>query len=297
MLQKKLHKETDREGEWAKKKSLLTSITVSQTGACEVTKSFGGYIEKNNACASAFSNKSKSLLIFPNGPINRHAIAWIAELHCSKYTNLYPVLENQHVLENQPRIRMLAAVQALLAKLLAWLPTVVSHMQSFGPPDVEKHTETYKETTSSKWCKYDENNFAMGFTRVFFWVIRLSTGKTCIRKTDTVNRKGLGAPYMTSYRVAKTGKPPTVVNSSCFRNYDWDDAGKKAKNTVPQTLFHHPSVTHTLLRLQASEFFALQLDESTHIARHWTIDVLWTIDALNYWFFFFFPTWMKLIMD
>lgn len=126
MLQQKLHKETDREGEGAKKKSLLTSITVSQTGAREVTKSYRGYIEKNNACASAFSNKSNSLITFSNGPINRHAIAWLAELHCRKYTNLYPVLENQ------PRIRMLAAVQALLAKLLAWLPTVISHMQSFG---------------------------------------------------------------------------------------------------------------------------------------------------------------------
>lgn len=57
---------------------------------------------------------------------------------------------------------MLAAVQALLAKLLAWLP--ISHMQRFGPPDVEKHTETDKETTSSKRRKYDENNFAIGFT-------------------------------------------------------------------------------------------------------------------------------------
>lgn len=57
---------------------------------------------------------------------------------------------------------MLAAVQALLAKLLAWLP--ISQMQRFGPPDVEKHTETDKETTSSKRRKYDENNFAIGFT-------------------------------------------------------------------------------------------------------------------------------------
>ena len=39
----------------------------------------------------------------------------------------------------------------------------------------------------------------------------LSTSKTCIRETDTVNRKGLEASYMVSYRVAKTGKPHTIV--------------------------------------------------------------------------------------
>lgn len=85
-------------------------------------------------------------------------------------------------------------------------------------------------------------------------MIRLSTGKTCIRKTDTVNRKGLEAPYMTSYQVAKTGKPPTAVNSFCFRNYDWDNAGKKAKKPI-QTM---PSSNTVPPPIRDTHYFAFK---------------------------------------
>jgi hypothetical protein len=40
---------------------------------------------------------------------------------------------------------------------------------------------------------------------------RLSSSKTSIKATDTINKKGLEASYMVSYRVARTGKPHTIV--------------------------------------------------------------------------------------
>ena len=37
------------------------------------------------------------------------------------------------------------------------------------------------------------------------------SSKKCIKATDTINKKWLEASYMVSYRVAKTGKPHTMV--------------------------------------------------------------------------------------
>ena len=37
------------------------------------------------------------------------------------------------------------------------------------------------------------------------------SGKTCIKATDTINKKGLEVSYVVSYRVARTGKPHTIV--------------------------------------------------------------------------------------
>ena len=39
----------------------------------------------------------------------------------------------------------------------------------------------------------------------------LLSSKTCIKVTDTINKKGLEVSYMVSYRVARTGKPHTSV--------------------------------------------------------------------------------------
>ena len=39
----------------------------------------------------------------------------------------------------------------------------------------------------------------------------LLSSKTCMKATDTINKKGLEASYMVSYRVASTGKPHTIV--------------------------------------------------------------------------------------
>ena len=110
---------------------------------------------------------------------------------------------------------------------------------------------------------------------------KLSTSKTCIRETDTVNRSGLQASYMVSYRVAKTGKPHTIVEDLIVpAATDMVGAmlGEKAKKTI-QTM---PSSNNTvsrrmsamaedvlnqlLHRVRASEFYALQLDESTDVA-------------------------------
>jgi hypothetical protein len=37
------------------------------------------------------------------------------------------------------------------------------------------------------------------------------SSKTCIKATDTINKKGLEESYMVSYRVARTGKPHITV--------------------------------------------------------------------------------------
>lgn len=141
----------------------------------------------------------------------------------------------------------------------------------------------------------------------FFWVIRLSTGKTCIRKTATVNRKGLEAPYMTSCRVAKTGKPPTVVNSSCFRDYDWDNAGKKAKKTYTDHTFikhcstTHPWHTHTHTTSHTSQWILCSsagwVNRHSQALNYWCSLNYWWTELLIFFFFFFLLTWMKLIMD
>ena len=46
--------------------------------------------------------------------------------------------------------------------------------------------------------------------------------KTCIKATDTINKKGLEVSYMVSYRVARTGKSHTIVedlNLPAKKNY------------------------------------------------------------------------------
>ena len=109
----------------------------------------------------------------------------------------------------------------------------------------------------------------------------LSTSKTCIRETDTVNRKGLEASYMVSYRVAKTGKPHTIVEDLIIpAAADMVGAmlGEKAKNTIQTMPSSNNMVSRRisdmaedvskqlLLHTRASDFYALQLDESTDVA-------------------------------
>ena len=68
----------------------------------------------------------------------------------------------------------------------------------------------------------------------------LSTSKTCIRETDTVNRKGLEASYMVSYRVAKTGKPHTIVEDlilPAVHRYGWGNVGGKGKKNYTDNAF------------------------------------------------------------
>ena len=110
---------------------------------------------------------------------------------------------------------------------------------------------------------------------------QLSTNKTCITATDNINKKGLEASYVVSYRVAKTGKPHTIVEDLILPAAE-DMAGimqgEKAKRTIQKMPSSNNTVSRRitdmagdvlkqlLLRIRASEFYALQLDESTDVA-------------------------------
>ena len=72
--------------------------------------------------------------------------------------------------------------------------------------------------------------------REFEWELRwLSSSKTCINATDTINKKGLEASYMVSYWMARTGKPHTILEDLIIPTAA-DMAGttlaEKAKNTT-----------------------------------------------------------------
>ena len=143
---------------------------------------------------------------------------------------------------------------------------VLSH-NSMKPSLLRRHLETKHAHLKNKPQEFFERELR-----------KLSTSKTCIRETDTVNRSGLQASYMVSYRVAKTGKPHTIVEDLIVpAAMDMVGAmlGEKAKKTI-QTM---PSSNNTvsrrisadvlnqlLHRVRASEFYALQLDESTDVA-------------------------------
>jgi hypothetical protein len=102
-----------------------------------------------------------------------------------------------------------------------------------------------------------------------------------MKATDTINKKGLEESYMMSYRVARTGKPHTIVEDFILpaaADMAGTMLGEKAQKTT-QTM---PSSNNTvsrrisdmagdvlkqlLLRIQASEFYALQLDKSTDVS-------------------------------
>ena len=146
---------------------------------------------------------------------------------------------------------------------------VLSH-NSMKPSLLRRHLETKHANLRNKPREFFERELR-----------GLSTSKTCIRETDTVNRSGLQASYMVSYRVAKTGKPHTIVEDiivPAAMDMVGTMLGEKAKKTI-QTM---PSSNNTvsrrisdmaedvlkqlLRRVRASEFYALQLDESTDVA-------------------------------
>ena len=85
---------------------------------------------------------------------------------------------------------------------------------------------------------------------------------------------------MVSYQVARTGKPHTIVEDLILPvavDMAGTMLGEKAKKTI-QTILHQTTFSRRisdmagdvlkqlLLRIQASEFYALQLDESTDMA-------------------------------
>ncbi len=97
--------------------------------------------------------------------------------------------------------------------------------------------------------------------------------KTCIRETDTTNRKESEASYMVSCQAAETGKPQYCggLNSPCWLGQCW---GKNYNGPClhQTTLFRSISdmagysFKQLLVHLRASELWAPQLDESTDVA-------------------------------
>ena len=106
------------------------------------------------------------------------------------------------------------------------------------------------------------------------------SSKTCIKATDTI-KKGLEVSYMVSYQVAMTGKPHTIVED-LIPPAAMDMAGTILGEEAQKTIQTMPSSNNTvsqrisdiagdvlkelLLCIQASELYALQLDESTDVA-------------------------------
>ena len=71
-----------------------------------------------------------------------------------------------------------------------------------------------------------------------------------MKATDTINKKGLEASYMVSYRVARTGKPHTIVEDLILpaavdmAGQCWGERQKNYMDTLHQTtLFHDAAVT------------------------------------------------------
>ncbi len=146
---------------------------------------------------------------------------------------------------------------------------VLSH-NSMKPSLLRRHLETKHAHLRNKPQEFFERELR-----------RLSTSKTCIRETDTVNRSGLQASYMVSYRVAKTGKPHTIVEDlivPAATDMVGTMLGEKAKKTIQTMPSSNDTVSRSisdmaedvlnqlLHRVRASEFYALQLDESTDVA-------------------------------
>ena len=136
------------------------------------------------------------------------------------------------------------------------------------------------------------------------------SSKTCIKATDNINKKGLEASYMVCYRVARTGKPHTIVEDffiPAAADMAGTMLGEKPKNTIQtmpssnNTVSRHISdmagdVFETITASHTSEFYALQLDESTDVAglvqtwRAWYMSVTFmggqlrkTSSSANHW--------------
>ena len=109
---------------------------------------------------------------------------------------------------------------------------------------------------------------------------QLLSSKTCIKATDTINKKGLKESYMVSYRVTRTDKPITIVEYliiPAVMDMAGTMLGEKAKKNFTDNVFikQHCFTTHqwhgrrcfeTITgSLTCNEFYALQLDESTDV--------------------------------
>jgi hypothetical protein len=115
---------------------------------------------------------------------------------------------------------------------------LLSH-NSMKPSPLCRHSETKHAHLKNKPREFERE------------LRRLSSSKTCIKVTDTINKE-LEDHYMVSYRVARTGKAHTIVEDLILPA-DADMAGtmlrEKAKKTVscPHVnafIKQHCSTTH-----------------------------------------------------
>ena len=146
---------------------------------------------------------------------------------------------------------------------------VLSHI-SMKPSLLRRHLETKHANLKNKPQEFFERELR-----------RRSSSKTGIKATDTINRKGLEESYMVSYRVARTGKPHTTVEDLILPAAV-DMAGTIMGEQAQKSIHTMPSSNNAvsrrisdmagdvlkqlLLRIQTSELYALQLDESTDVA-------------------------------
>ena len=81
-----------------------------------------------------------------------------------------------------------------------------------------------------------------------------------------MNKKGLEVSYMVSYWVGMTGKPHTIVEDLILPAAV-DMAGTMLGEKARISDMTGDVLKQLLLRIQASEFYALHLDESTYLAQ------------------------------
>ncbi|KAL3978913.1 hypothetical protein ACER0C_017463 [Sarotherodon galilaeus] len=146
----------------------------------------------------------------------------------------------------------------------------VLSQNSMKPSLLRRHLETNHPHLKNKPREYFERQLKS-----------LSTSKTCIQVPDLMNKNRLQASYMVSYRVAKTNKPHTIVEDLILPaalDMVGTMLGEKAKKTIQSIPSSNNTVSwrisamsenvlqQLLLRIRHSEFYAIQLDESTDVA-------------------------------
>ncbi|CAI5657525.1 unnamed protein product, partial [Oreochromis niloticus] len=146
----------------------------------------------------------------------------------------------------------------------------VLSQNSMKPSLLRRHLETNHLHLKNKPREYFERQLKS-----------LSTSKTCIQVPDLMNKNRLQASYMVSYRVAKTNKPHTIVEDLILPaalDMVGTMLGEKAKKTIQSIPSSNNTVSRRisamsenvlqqlLLRIRHSEFYAIQLDESTDVA-------------------------------
>ena len=110
----------------------------------------------------------------------------------------------------------------------------VQKHNSMKPSLLRRHLETKHANLKNKPQEFFERELR-----------RLLSSKTCMKATDTINKKGLEASYMMSYRVARTGKHHTIVEDFNLPAAA-DMAGTMLREKAQKTLQTMPSSNNTV---------------------------------------------------